>query len=101
MRKAKVYSTTAILKQYPSERATWYVLTLDSKTGQSIYEQFGSMQGGFGSLPVTVTLGKTTWQTSIFRDNSAKSYILFIKASVRKIEGVAVGDKLNLKFSLR
>lgn len=101
MKKTKVYKTTAVLKHYPSDRATWYVVTLDRKIGQSLYVQYATKQGGFGSLPVIVTLGKTTWQTSIFRDNSVKSYILFIKASVRKDEGVTVGDTLNFKFSLR
>lgn len=99
-RKNTTYKVTSTLKQYPSERATWYVVTLDAKTGKNIYEQFGSQQGGFGSLRVSVTLGASTWQTSIFRDSSAKSYILFIKAAVRKQEQVRVGDKLAFTLTL-
>lgn len=94
------YQCSAILKQYPSERATWYVVTLNVKTGTAIYNEHRKRHGGFGSLPVVVTLGKTVWETSIFRDNSAKSYILFIKGSVRKQELLSVGDRLTFSLQL-
>lgn len=95
MARRNTFTCHAVLKQYPSERATWYVVTLDTQTGERIHQQFRSRHGGFRSLPVTVTLGHTTWQTSIFRDSRAKSYILFIKAKVRTSEAVVPGDRLE------
>lgn len=94
------YTCTATLKRYPSERATWYVVTLDTKISERIHQQFRSRHGGFRSLPVTVTLGHTTWQTSLFRDNRAKSYLLFIKAKVRASEAVVPGDRLEFTLSV-
>lgn len=38
----------------------------------------------FGSIAVTATIGQTDWQTSVFRDNKSNSYLLPIKASVRR-----------------
>jgi hypothetical protein len=43
-------------------------------------------------VPVTITLGKTTWKTSIFPDKKLHAYLLPIKADVRKKESVKAGD---------
>jgi hypothetical protein len=96
-----IFHCRATLKQYPSERATWYVVTLDIVTAAKIFKTYSKQQGGFGSLPVRVTLGQSSWDTSIFRDRRAKSYLLFIKASIRKKEMVRVGDEITFHFSLR
>ncbi|MFN3188325.1 MAG: DUF1905 domain-containing protein [Candidatus Paceibacteria bacterium] len=101
MKKAKdLYKVKAVLGIYPSTRATWYVVTLPTKVGGKIYDKYKALQGGFGSLKVEVELGRSVWQTSIFRDRSAKSYILFIKASVRKKECIGEGDNITLTLSV-
>lgn len=46
---------------------------------------------GWGSLRVTARIGATEWQTSIFPGDSA-SWLLPVKAAVRKAEGIAEGD---------
>jgi len=55
--------------------------------------------GGWGSIPVNVTIGKTTWRTSMFpikKDN----YFIPIKKSVRVKESVAVGDTVTIKYTV-
>lgn len=64
-------------------------------------EQYGALRRGWGSLPVRVTIGKTTWDTSIFPDKRIRGYLLPIKASVRAAQAIQVGDTLSFKLRVR
>ena len=54
---------------------------------------------GFGSVKVTVTLGGSTWQTSLF-PNKDGSWFLPIKAPVRRAEDLAEGDEVDVELEL-
>jgi len=54
---------------------------------------------GFGSVKVTVTLGDSTWQTSLF-PNKDGSWFLPIKKPVRLAEGLAEGDETEVELEL-
>jgi hypothetical protein len=83
---------------YPGEAASWHFLTLPKKEGIKIRAKFTAKRRGFGSLPVEATIGQTTWRTSIFPDKYSGSYILPVKASVRKAEDIVAGERV--KFSV-
>jgi hypothetical protein len=85
---------------YPGEAANWHFVPVTKAVGQEIKERYGKPAKGFGSLPVTVTIGRTTWQTSIFPDKYSGSYILPLKAAVRKKEGIEVNDKITFSITL-
>ena len=86
---------------YPGEAANWHFVPVTKSVGREIKEKYGKLAKGFGSLPVTVTIGKTTWQTSIFPDRYSGSYLLPLKATVRKQEGIEVGEKVKYTLYLR
>ena len=48
--------------------------------------------GGFGSVKVAVSVGSTTWSTSVFPEKASGSFVLPVKAGVRKAEGIDDGD---------
>lgn len=55
--------------------------------------------GGWGSIPLVVTIGKTTWRTSMFpikKDN----YFIPVKKKVRDAEDIFVDDKVTVKYKL-
>jgi hypothetical protein len=54
---------------------------------------------GFGSVKVTVTLGESRWQTSLF-PNKDGSWFLPIKKPVRVAEGIAEGDEVEVELEL-
>lgn len=83
---------------YPGE-AAWYFVTLPKKESKELSDLFEHEKRGFGSLPVTVTIGKTSWDTSIFPDKKAGAYLLPLKAEVRKKESVKA--KKTITFSLQ
>lgn len=54
---------------------------------------------GFGSVKVEAQIGRTRWHTSVFPSKS-HGWLLPVKASVRKAEGVAAGDEAELVLTL-
>lgn len=76
---------------YPG-KAAWHFITVPSDTTKDINFFFQHQKRGWGSLPVTVTIGTTTWLTSIFPDKKTNSYLLPLKAEVRKKENLKAGS---------
>lgn len=83
---------------YPSETASWHFFTVPKKESSEIKAKYGNLSKGWGSLPVSVSIGKTTWTTSIFPDSKSGTYILPLKAEVRKKEGIFDGDTYTVSF---
>lgn len=81
-------------------KATWHFLTLPFDVTDQIDEVTKESTRGFGSVRVQATIGATTWATSIFPDNKRKSFILPVKAAVRKAEGLADGDACRVTLRL-
>jgi hypothetical protein len=93
------YKFRAEVWLYPAEHATWHFVTLPKKLSTDLKKKYEKVKRGWGSLPIEVTVGKTTWQTSIFPDKRLGAYVLPIKAGVRKKEGMRRGD--TAAFTLR
>ena len=85
---------------YPGASANWHFFTIPKKESSVIKKEYGARAKGWGSLPVTVTLGETVWTTSIFPDGKSGRYLLPLKAAIRKKEGVYEGDRITLTFSV-
>ncbi len=45
-------------------------------------------------------IGKTTWNSSMFRNNRENNYLVPIKKSVRKQEGIMDGDKVIVQVQV-
>lgn len=95
---ARIYRLKASVWLYPGD-AAWHFVNIDKKASADIKARIGRNARGFGSVPVSVTLGRTTWHTSIFPDKQSGTYLLPLKADVRRKEGIAAGDAIT--FSLR
>lgn len=61
---------------------------------------YDSYKRGWGSIPVNVTLNKTTWKTSIFSSKKMSAYILPLKAEVRKKEKIDVGNVISITIEI-
>jgi hypothetical protein len=81
--------------------AAWHFVTLPKRQTREIRLMVGGVTGrGWGSVPVTATLGRTTWRTSIFPDKKAGSFVLPLKADVRKAEGVEAGQTVEFRLDI-
>jgi hypothetical protein len=97
---ANVFKMKATVWQYPGAGG-WHFLTLPQEESEIIKEAFGALKQGWGSLPVTVTIGQTVWKTSIFPDSKTGSYLLPLKAEVRKKEKIGIGDTITFSIEIR
>ena len=80
----------------PSGPAAWHFITIDGPAGETlsgtaIMRRLEGMSRGFGSLKVVVTIGASTFKTSVF-PSKGTGWLLPVKASVRKAEGLGEGD---------
>lgn len=94
------YSFRSKVWVYPGMSA-WRFIGVPVKEGQEIKKKFGAHARGWGSLPVSVTIGKTTWDTSIFPDKKSGSYLLPLKAKIRKAENIADDSTVTYHLRLR
>lgn len=66
--------------------SSWWFISLPTEDAQDLDRCCAHRKKNFGSVPVTVTIGATRWGTSVFRDNTSNTYLLPVKAAVRKAE---------------
>lgn len=82
------------------EKATWYFLSVPKDNGDQI-KMFQPRRAGFGSVKVQVTIGSTTWQTSVFPSKKSDSFILPVKAAVRKAEKLSLEDEIEVRLLVK
>lgn len=74
----------------PGDPGSWHFLTLPAELSEDIALEAGPRKG-FGSIRVEVSIGKTTWRTSVFPDAATGSFVLPVKKHVRQSEGLHAG----------
>jgi len=73
----------------------WHFVNLSTKQSTIIRTLFSLEARPFGSLPASITIGKTQWRTSLFPDKKSRSYLFAIKADVRTRENISTGDTID------
>jgi hypothetical protein len=77
---------------------SWHFLDVPPADADDIDERFGRNAAGFGSVRVEVTIGSTTWQTSLFPDKKRGTYVLPVKKPVRVAEGLGPGSTVAVEL---
>lgn len=80
------------------EGASWVFLTVPEDETEEIRLRSGPPRG-FGSVRVEVTIGSSTWRTSVFPDK-VRGFVLPVKKPVRRTETVDVGDRVRVGLCL-
>jgi len=79
--------------------APWCFVTVPEEQSRDLQAISGIVTYGWGMIPVSVRIGKTEWETSLWPKDG--SYIVPIKASVRKAENLEVGDNVTVQLEVR
>jgi len=91
----------AELWKWEARRAdSWTFVTLPADVSEEIRDLAGGSRRGFGSLRVRVTVGGSTWTTTIFPGSGSGNYVLPIKRPVRTVEALDVGDIATVTVEL-
>jgi hypothetical protein len=86
-----------VVWRYDGE-AAWYFITLPLELADDI--RATSEPAGFGSVRVEVTIGSTTWRTSVFPDKGSGSFVLPVKAQVRAREHLDDGTTARVTLTV-
>lgn len=78
----------------------WHFVSLPESIADDIEEWFGHRAAGFGSLKVQVTIGRTSWSTSIFPDSKRATYVLPVKKAVRTAESLVDGSVADITLEV-
>lgn len=98
--KSNQYKIKSEVWLYPGD-VGWHFITIPRDISKEIKTEYRDLTRGWGSLPVEVTIGKTTWRTSIFPDTKIGAYLLPVKAAVRKSEDLTDGSKVDLLLEIK
>ncbi|MEF2278717.1 DUF1905 domain-containing protein [Deinococcus sp. YIM 134068] len=79
--------------------APWYFVTVPPEGCETLKAASSLVTYGWGMIPVQVGLGETLWTTSLFPQEGR--YLVPIKASVRRAEGLEEGDTVTLRLEVR
>lgn len=78
--------------------APWHFVTVPDEESAEIEAVSDLVSYGWGCIPVTVRIGDTEFQTSIIPKDGR--YLVPVKTSVRKAEGLALGDTVDVGLGL-
>lgn len=95
------FEFSAPLWRYTGEKASWYFVSLPSDTAEDIRACTEGGRRGWGSIPVSATIGSSSWSTSLFPQKQGSTYLLPVKAAIRKQEALEVDKLAQVVLSIK
>lgn len=91
------YRFTAELWFHSELPGAWCFATLPLDVADEI--RAASERRGFGSVRVRAVIGETQWNTSVFPDTKTGSFLLPVKAAVRREQQLDGGDTVPVTIT--
>lgn len=79
-----------------SSSGGWHFISLPENMSTEIRNALKSEEEGWGRLKATAEIGNTQWNTAIWFDTKRNTYLLPLKADIRKIENIVVGKTIDV-----
>jgi hypothetical protein len=89
------YQFTATIWQYSSPKGGWYFVSLPIEISNEIRENLKWQEEGWGRLKTVAKINNTEWETAIWFDTKMKTYLLPVKAEIRRKEKLEVEKNVN------
>lgn len=93
------FAFDALVWTWTNATSSWWFVSLPASIADDIANRVPH-RPGFGSVRVQVTVGSSTWSTSVFPSNEAQTYVLPVKKDVRRRERLAEGDVVRVRLTL-
>jgi hypothetical protein len=78
--------------------APWHFITVPEDECGALAATSTVVTYGWGMIPVSAHIGGSTWKTSLFPKGGR--YIVPVKASVRRAEGLEDGDMVTVRLAV-
>ncbi len=82
------------------QEANWFFVTVPEQISDEIADLTAGLSAGFGSVRVEVTIGTSTWKTSLFPSKEEGAYVLPMKKAVRAAQGLTVGTVAEVSITV-
>ena len=77
-------------------QAGWHFVSLPKELASEIRENLKSQEQGWGRLKATAKIGNSKWKTAIWFDTKMDTYLLPLKAEIRKREFIEIGKSIEV-----
>jgi len=94
------YQFTGKVWQYKAPKGGWYFVTIPKTISKEIRENLKWHEEGWGRLKATAKINATEWETAIWFDSKLQSYLLPLKADVRKKEKLEIDSEIKVLISV-
>jgi Domain of unknown function (DUF1905). len=74
----------------------WWIVCLPQEMSHGRRESLKFLEEGWGRMKVTAKIGRIQWATSIWFDTKLDSYLLPVKAEIRKKEKLEIGSEVDV-----
>lgn len=91
------YSFSAKVWQH-NPPAGWFFVSMPVEMSKEIRQNAGWQEEGWGRLKATARIGKTEWKTAIWFVSKKGTYLLPLKAEIRKKENAEVGKNIIISI---
>jgi hypothetical protein len=92
------YKFTAKIFHYSTsaDMVGWTIVLLPKKMANEIRENLKHLEEGWGRMKAIAKIGNSEWQTSIWFDKKHETYILPVKAEIRKKEKIELDKESEI-----
>jgi hypothetical protein len=88
------YEFSAVVSRYTPEDK-WHLVFFPYEMAKEIRQNFRHLDEGWGRMKAIAKIGNTEWKTSIWFDTKHQTYMLPIKAEIRKKEGITFDQEIK------
>lgn len=74
----------------------WYFVSLPKNLASEIRGDFKCFEEGWGRLKATARINNSEWKTAIWFDKKSQTYLLPIKAEIRKKEKIGADNEVEI-----
>lgn len=78
--------------------APYHFVTVPDDDADRIKDVEAMISYGWGMIPVSVTIGGTSWTTSLWPKNGA--YVVPLKDAIRQAERISLDDTVSVRLDL-
>ncbi len=78
----------------------WYFVALPKEMSKEIRSILKFQEEGWGRLKAVAKIGKSEWKTAIWFDTKINTYLLPLKAEIRKKENISAEKEIDVTIWL-
>jgi hypothetical protein len=79
---------------------SWHFVSFPQEMAKEIRGNLKCLEEGWGRMKATAQIGVSEWETSIWFDTKHNTYLLPLKAEIRKKEKIAINKEVGITIWL-